>query len=71
MKIQIDTDQMKNAVSLDQIVDLIFNNAAEEQAPSDFDFLKTNDRRIMEEIRILTKKQSEHWMTWLRNLQRS
>ena len=56
MKIQIDTDQMKNAVSLDQIVDLIFNNAAEEQAPSDFDFLKTNDRRIMEEIRTYTSE---------------
>ena len=56
MKIQIDTDQIKNAVSLDQIVDLIFNNAAEAQAPSEFDFLKINDRRIMSEIRKYTSE---------------
>lgn len=54
MKIQIDTGKMKDAVSLDQIVELIFNNAAEEQAPSDFGFLKTNDRRIMGGIRKYT-----------------
>ena len=55
MKIQIDTDKIKNA-SLDQIVELVFNNASEEQEPSDFDFHKTNERRIVTEIRKYTQE---------------
>lgn len=54
MKIQIDTDEMKGAVTLDQIIELIFDNAAEGRKPSDFDFIKTNDSRIMDEIRKYT-----------------
>lgn len=55
MIIQIDTDKIKNA-SLDQIIELVFSNASEEQAPSDFDFHKKNERRIMGEIRKYTSE---------------
>lgn len=50
MKIEIDTDK-NSAVSLDRIIDLIFDSAADSREPSEFDFIKRNDSRIMTETK--------------------
>lgn len=42
-------------MSLDQIIDMVFDNAISGQVPKDLDFIKPNERNIMEEIRKYTQ----------------
>lgn len=55
MRIQIDTDDYNSTATMDRIIDLVFDDAASGREPSDFGFIRANDRKIMDEIKKYTK----------------
>ncbi len=55
MKIQIDTDDCNSTACMDRIIELVFDNAASGPEPSDFGFIRADDRKIMDEIKKYTK----------------
>ena len=51
MKIKIEPDDNRKAVSLDQIIDLFMDNVESDPKNKRFAFVRTHDRNVMEEIK--------------------
>ena len=55
MQINIEPDDNGKAVSLDEIIDMVMDNAESDRKRQQFEFIKAHDQNIMKEIKNYSK----------------